>query len=126
MHASGGYRRKSATKGNVRVHGRFGKSGPISPRLPAIETTRILDNGSKRASYTYRLFGIPFTGEVCSVNHELPEMITFEMIGDIEGYIRWELEKTADCTRVAYTAEYDFEVLACILWAVRPALHWFS
>lgn len=36
----------------------------ISPRLSAVETIGTLDNGGKRASYTYRLFGLNFEGEV--------------------------------------------------------------
>ena len=39
----------------------------ISPRLSAVETLGTFDNGGKRAGYTYRLFGLPFEGEVRGV-----------------------------------------------------------
>lgn len=79
----------------------------ISPRLSAVETTGTLDNGGKRADYTYRLFGLSFDGEVRGIVHEPPERIVFEMTGDIEGRIEWTFEPTAEGTRVTYAASYD-------------------
>ena len=79
----------------------------ISPRLTAVETVGTLDNGGKRARYTYRLFGLSFDGEVRGIDHEPPERIVFEMTGDIEGRIEWTFEPTAEGTRVTYAASYD-------------------
>lgn len=79
----------------------------ISPRLTTVETLGTLDNGGKRASYTYRLFGLRFEGEVRGVEHEPPERIVFEMTGDIEGRIEWTFEPTTGGTRVTYAAAYE-------------------
>ncbi len=79
----------------------------ISPRLSAVETVGTLDNGGKRARYTYRLFGLGFEGEVRGVEHDPPERIVFEMTGDIEGRIEWTFEPTPEGTRVTYAASYD-------------------
>ena len=79
----------------------------ISPRLSVVETIGTLDNGGKRARYTYRLFGLSFDGEVRGVEHEPPERIVFEMTGDIEGRIEWTFEPTVGGTEVTYAASYD-------------------
>lgn len=79
----------------------------ISPRLSGVETVGTLDNGGKRATYTYRLFGLSFQGEVQGVVHEPPERITFDLSGDIEGRIEWEFEPVDGGTQVTYTATYD-------------------
>ncbi|MCQ4334142.1 SRPBCC family protein [Natronomonas sp. F2-12] len=79
----------------------------ISPRLSAVETLGTLDTGGKRASYTYRLFGLSFGGEVRGVEHEPPERIVFELTGDIGGRIEWDFEPVEGGTRVTYTATYD-------------------
>ncbi|WP_343217980.1 SRPBCC family protein [Halobellus inordinatus] len=79
----------------------------ISPRLSRVETLGVLDNGGKRARYTYRL-GFPFRGEVRGVVHEPPERIVFELSGDIEGRLQWTFETVDDRTLVTYAADYDF------------------
>jgi carbon monoxide dehydrogenase subunit G len=79
----------------------------ISPRLAAVETTGTLDTGGKRATYTYRLFGLSFEGEVRGVEHRPPDRIAFEMTGDIDGRIEWTFEPVDGGTEVTYTAAYD-------------------
>ena len=98
----------------------------ISPRLSAVETLGTFDNGAKRASYTYRLFGLCFDGEVRGVEHDPPETVTFELTGDIEGHIRWEFAPTDRGTRVTYTAAYDLGLppgVGLVLW---PVVDWFN
>ena len=79
----------------------------ISPRLSSVETIGTLDTGGKRASYTYRLFGLSFDGEVRGTEHRPHERIAFAMTGDIEGRIEWTFEPVEGGTRVTYAAEYD-------------------
>lgn len=98
----------------------------ISPRLSAVETTGVFDNGAKRASYAYRLLGLSFAGEVRGVDHEPPERITFEMSGDIEGHIEWAFEDAAGGTRVTYSAEYDLGLPRPVLWVLHPVVDWFN
>jgi carbon monoxide dehydrogenase subunit G len=92
--------------------------GRISPRLSGVETVGTLDNGGKRATYTYRLFGLSFEGEVRGVVHEPPERIVFELSGDIDGRIEWEFEPVDGGTRLTYTATYDLG----LPWPVRLLL----
>ncbi len=98
----------------------------ISPRLSSVKTVGALDNGGKRATYTYRLFGLSFTGEVRGVEHEPPERIRFEMSGDIAGEIRWEFEPVDQGTRVTYTVEYDFDIPWLIDVLCGPAIDRFN
>ncbi len=79
----------------------------ISQRLSSVETLGTLDTGGKRASYTYRLFGLSFEGEVRGVEHRPPERIVFELTGDIEGQIEWRFEPVEQGTQVTYAATYD-------------------
>ena len=98
----------------------------ISPRLTRVETLGTLDNGGKRASYTYRLFGSRFTGEVRGVVHEPPERIRFEMRGDIEGTIEWTFEPAEDGTRITYSAEYDLGLPAVVEALCSPLVRRFN
>ncbi len=98
----------------------------ISPRLSSVETVGTLDNGGKRATYTYRLFGLRFTGEVRGVEHEPPERIRFEMDGDIAGEIRWQFEPIDHGTRVTYSIDYDFDIPWLIDSLFGPAIDRFN
>lgn len=92
----------------------------ISPRLSDVETVGTLDNGGKRATYTYELFGLSFRGEVRGVVHEPPEHIVFELSGDIEGRIEWTFEPTDGGTRVTYEATYDLGLPRPVRWLLAP------
>ena len=96
----------------------------ISPRLSAVETVGTFDNGAKHATYTYRLFGLGFDGEVRGIEHDPPELVTFELTGDIEGQIRWAFAPTDGGTRVTYTATYDLGVPAALELLSAPVLNW--
>ena len=96
----------------------------ISPRLSAVETVGTLDNGGKRATYTYRLGPLRFHGEVRGIEHDPPERITFEMTGDIEGEIQWAFTPTESGTRVTYTATYDLGLPTGVGWLLSPLLDW--
>jgi len=98
----------------------------ISPRLSAVETIGTFDSGAKRATYTYGLFGLSFTGEVRGIEHEPPERITFEMTGDIAGRIRWDFEAIEDGTRVTYAAEYDLGLPTVIAFLLAPMIDQFN
>lgn len=94
--------------------------GRISPRLSAVETRGVYDNGGKRAGYVYRLFGVPFSGEVHGVEHDPPERVVFEMTGDIEGRIEWTFDPADGGTRVTYSAEYDLGLPPVVGRLVAP------
>ena len=98
----------------------------ISPRLSSVETVGTLDNGGKRATYTYRLFGLSSTGDVRGVEHEPPERLRFEMSGDIAGEIRWEFEPLDHGTRVTYAVEYEFGLPPLLDRALAPLVGRFN
>lgn len=98
----------------------------ISPRLSEVATVGTRDNGAKRATYRYRLFGLPFDGEVRGIEHDPPELVTFELLGDIEGHIRWEFEPLDGGTRVTYTAAYDLGLPAVLARLLRPLVDRFN
>ena len=100
--------------------------GRLSPRLSSVRTRGTLDGGGKRASYTYSLFGLAFEGEVRGVEHEPPERIVFEMVGDIEGRIEWRFEPTDGGTRVTYAAEYDLGLPSILETLAGPLVAWFN
>ncbi|SMP07591.1 SRPBCC family protein [Halobellus salinus] len=100
--------------------------GRISPRLSGVETVGVLDNGGKRATYTYRLFGLSFEGEVRGVVHDPPERIVFELSGDIDGRIEWEFEPVDAGTRLTYTATYDLGLPWLVRWLVSPLTNRFN
>jgi len=93
----------------------------ITPRL-SVETLGTLDNGGKHATYAYRLFGLSFEGAVRGIEHRPPERITFEMTGDIEGYIRWAFADDDDGTEVTYTAMYDVGLPPAVRWLFGPLI----
>ena len=94
--------------------------GRISPRLSGVETVGTLDNGGKRATYTYGLFGLSFQGEVRGVVHDPPERIVFELSGDIDGRIEWTFEPVEGGTRLTYTATYDLGLPRPVRWLLAP------
>jgi len=82
----------------------------ISPSLSAVETVEELPTGGKRATYTYRMAGIPLDGEVRAVTYEPPERIVFGMTGGIEGSIEWTFAPEGDGVRIGYAADYDLPI----------------
>jgi carbon monoxide dehydrogenase subunit G len=100
--------------------------GRISPRLSRVETVNTLDNGGKRATYVYKLFGQRFEGEVHGIEHDPPERVTFEMTGDIDGEIQWTFESVADGTLVTYSAEYDLGLPRVVEWLLGPVVDRFN
>jgi len=100
--------------------------GRISPRLSSVETVGTRDNGAKRATYTYRLFGLRFDGEVRGIEHEPPERGTFDMTGDIEGHIQWKFEPADEGTRVTYSTAYELGLPSVLTWLLGPVINRFN
>jgi len=79
----------------------------ITPSLVESEETGRMENGGARATYVYKMAGIPFRGEVTAREFVPHERIVFDMTGDIEGEIRWEFTDEEGGTRVTYAADYE-------------------
>lgn len=93
----------------------------ITPALSSVRTIERIENGGARASYVYRVGPISLTGEVRATTYEPPERIDFEMIGDLEGTIRWRFDDRDGWTRVRYAAAYGMPRLLSV-----PPLSWLA
>ncbi|MUV89554.1 SRPBCC family protein [Halapricum sp. CBA1109] len=82
----------------------------ITPSLTDVSTVGQLDNGGKRATYTYSMVGVSLTGEVAATTYDPDERIVFEMSGDLSGTIEWTFEAADGGTRVGYLATYEVPV----------------
>ena len=80
----------------------------ITPSLTRSARIERLPNGGSRAEYTYRIFGIPLSGEVRATDYVPNERIIWTMSGGLQGTIRWYFTPQADAsqTRFTYAATY--------------------
>lgn len=79
----------------------------ITPSLTRSILVERLPNGGVHAEYTFKMAGLNFSGRVLAAEYRPNERITFEMVGDIEGEIRWTFEDRGDSTRFTYEADYE-------------------
>jgi len=79
----------------------------ISPSLAESELIERLENGGKRASYTYRMAGVGREGELTETIHEDGERMVFEMSGELTGTIDIAVAAVDGGTEVTYAAEYE-------------------
>lgn len=80
----------------------------ITPSLTRSELVERLPNGGTRAAYTYRILGLPLSGEVRATDYVPNERIIWTMSGGLTGTIRWYFESRDDAskTRFTYAATY--------------------
>lgn len=80
----------------------------ITPSLTRSELVERLPGGGARVRYTYRLLGVPFSGEVRATDYAPNERIVWTMTGDLQGTLRWYFEslEEADRSRFTYAATY--------------------
>lgn len=79
----------------------------ITPSLTRSEFVERLPNGGSRATYTYRILGVSFTGEVRATDYVPPKRIVWTMDGDLRGTIRWYFATdSSHQTTVTYSATY--------------------
>lgn len=79
----------------------------ITPSLTHSHLLERLPNGGSRVRYTYRIFGIAFSGEVRATDYVPNERIVWSMEGDLRGTIRWYFQPLTDeRSRFTYAATY--------------------
>lgn len=80
----------------------------ITPSLTRARLVERLPNGGSHVEYTYRIFGIPFTGTVRATDYVPNERIVWAMEGDLQGTIRWYFSPldATEGTRFTYAATY--------------------
>jgi carbon monoxide dehydrogenase subunit G len=79
----------------------------VTPSLIAVENTRPLENGGKRAEFTYSIGGVKLSGELEETRHEPDDRMVFELRGQLPGEIDIAFEPEGEGTRVTYSARYD-------------------
>lgn len=99
----------------------------ITPSLTHSELVERRPNGGARVRYTYRLFGLPFNGEVRATDYVPTERIVWALTGDLRGTIRWYFSSLAahsshrtDGTRFTYAATYALPGPALVRPLVAP------
>jgi len=79
----------------------------ITPSLTRSTLVERLPNGGARVEYTYRLLGLPFSGEVRATDYVPNERIIWSMSGGLRGTIRWYVTPLDGATtRFTYAATY--------------------
>jgi len=79
----------------------------LTPSLTRSELVERLPNGGARVRYTYRLFGLPFHGEVRATDYVPNERIVWALSGDLRGTLRWYVSsRRPGVTRFTYAATY--------------------
>jgi uncharacterized membrane protein len=79
----------------------------ITPSLTHSHLLERLPNGGSRARYTYKIFGLSFSGEVRATDYVPNERIVWSMEGDLQGTIRWYFQAQDDeHSRFTYAATY--------------------
>ena len=97
----------------------------ITPSLARVDAIEPLDNGGKRAAFTYRILGLPVGGELHQRRHDPHDRMVFDLRGQLTGEIDLQLAPDGDGTRVTYAAEYD------IPWGplgrlLAPLVRWYN
>lgn len=80
----------------------------ITPSLTQSDLVERRPNGGSRVKYTYRIFGLSFSGEVRATDYVPHKRIVWTMTGDLRGTLRWYFSPTDrdDRTRFTYAATY--------------------
>jgi uncharacterized membrane protein len=78
----------------------------ITPSLTQSTLVERLPNGGSRARYTYRIFGLSFSGEVRATDYVPDERIVWSMTGDLQGTIRWYFDPNETGCHFTYAATY--------------------
>jgi carbon monoxide dehydrogenase subunit G len=93
----------------------------ISPSITSVHDVEPLDGGGHRAAYTYRMVGVPLSGEIEVIRHDPPRRLTFAISGGIDGEMDWRIDPDDDGSLV--TCEATFVVPGGALGsAVQPVI----
>lgn len=92
----------------------------ITPSLSESTLVERLPNGGSRARYTYRIFGLSFSGEVRATDYVPEERIVWIMEGNLQGTIRWYFDPSDAGCRFTYAATYQIPGPTLFRPVVRP------
>lgn len=83
------------------------RQAEITPSLLQSTLIERLPNGGSRVRYTYRIFGLSFSGEVQATDYVPNKRIVWSVEGEIQGTIRWYYESSRTGCRFTYAATYQ-------------------
>jgi carbon monoxide dehydrogenase subunit G len=88
----------------------------VTPSLAGVDDIEPLDNGGKRATFTYGIAGVGLDGELVQTEHSPDERMRFDLRGSLPGEIDIRLEPDDGETLVTYAATYEIpgRVLAAV------------
>jgi carbon monoxide dehydrogenase subunit G len=97
----------------------------VTPSLAGVEAIEPLDNGGKRAEFTYKILGLSVGGELRERQHDPHERMVFDLQGQLTGEIDLQFVGKNGGTDVTYSAEYD------IPWGplgrlLAPLVRWYN
>jgi carbon monoxide dehydrogenase subunit G len=97
----------------------------ITPSLARVERIEPLENGGKRAIFTYRALGLSVSGELVQRRHEPGGRMIFDLLGQLPGEIDLQFVADGDGTEVTYAAEYE------VPWGplgrlLTPVVEWYN
>ena len=78
----------------------------ILPSLTEISDVSDADVG-KQGRYVYSMLGTTLEGRFSDVTFDRPTARSYELTGDLEGVVEWELEERHGGTHVRYAAQLD-------------------
>lgn len=100
----------------------------LTPSLTRSDLVERLPNGGARVRYTYRMFGISFSGEVEATDYVSNQRIVWSIRGDVQGTLRWYFATNADdqsspSTQFTYAATYAVPGPSFVQRLLGPLLH---
>lgn len=94
----------------------------ITPALAESRELGRLASGGTRASYVYRILGVPLSGEIRAVVHDSPEKLGYEMSGAVSGTIDIRIHREGEGTSlVRYVGTFDLRP-RWLMALMRPLL----
>lgn len=79
----------------------------ILPSLVDIRNVSELDDGGQEGEYTFKMLGMELEGRFRDTVLNPPERRAYELTGDIEGEVRYDLETVDGGTQFNYFQEYE-------------------
>lgn len=97
----------------------------LSPSLTQFTLVERHPNEGRRVAYTYRIFGLSFSGEMRTTDYVPHERIVWAMTGDLRGTLRWYVSPTdrEERTRFTYAATYALPGPALVRSTLSPLVH---
>jgi carbon monoxide dehydrogenase subunit G len=98
----------------------------FTPHLKESRLIERLENGGSRVHYTYSMLGVHFAGEVRATDYQPPERIVWAMSGDLQGTLRWYVDREGAGARLTYAATYAVPGPSVLRPLATPVVQWLN